>query len=72
MVDFMMQVHIFRLNFCIIQPMLVGPVGVAEYTTWISAERQDSPNECPVDDTKQSDGEAPVMLWGMQSTPLLP
>ena len=32
------------------------------------------PNECPVYDTKQSDGEVPVMLelWGMQSTPLLP
>ena len=32
------------------------------------------PNECPGYDTKQSDGEAPVMLelWGMQNTPLLP
>ena len=32
------------------------------------------PNECPDYDTKQSDGEVPVMLelWGMQSTPLLP
>ena len=32
------------------------------------------PNECPGYDTKQSDGELPVMveLWGMQSTPLLP
>ena len=32
------------------------------------------PNECPGYDTKQSDGEVPVMLelWGMQSTPLLP
>ena len=34
-------------------------------------------NECPVYDTKQSDGEVPVMLglWGMQnnlSLPLLP
>ena len=30
-------------------------------------------NECPGYDTKQSDGEAPLMLelWGMQSTPLL-
>ncbi len=35
---------------------------------------QDSPNECPDYDTKQSDGEALVMLelWGMRSTPLLP
>ena len=31
-------------------------------------------NEYPVYDTKQSDGEVPVMLglWGMQSTPSLP
>ena len=45
--------------------------GAAEYTDCISA---DSPNKCPGYDTKQSDGEAPVMLelWGMQSTPLLP
>ena len=32
------------------------------------------PNECPEYDTKQSDGEVPVMLglWGMQNTPSLP
>ena len=32
------------------------------------------PNECPVNDTKQSDGQVPVMLEirGMRSTPLLP
>ena len=32
------------------------------------------PNECPGYDTKQSDGEVPVMLelWEMQSTPSLP
>ena len=32
------------------------------------------PNEYPRYDTKQTDGEVPVMLelWGMQSTPLLP
>ena len=32
------------------------------------------PNECPVYDTKQSDGEVPAVLelWGMQSTPSLP
>ena len=32
------------------------------------------PNECPVYDTKPSDGEIPVMvgLWGMQSTPSFP
>ena len=34
----------------------------------------DLPNKCPVYDTKQSDGEVPVMqeLSGMQSTPSLP
>ena len=33
-----------------------------------------APNECPGYDTKQSDGEAPVMLAlkGIWSTPLLP
>ena len=32
------------------------------------------PDECPGYNTKQYDGEAPVMLelWGMQSSPLLP
>ena len=32
------------------------------------------PNECPGYNTKQSDGEVPVMLelWGMRSTPSLP
>ena len=41
-------------------------VGTVEYT--------DPPNECPGYDTKQSDGEVPVMLgpWGIQSTPSLP
>ena len=39
----------------------------------VSAKRWDSPNECPEHDTKQSDGEASVMLelWGMRSTPSL-
>ena len=40
----------------------------------IYVQEQDFPNKCPVYHTKQSDGEAPVMLelWGMQCTPLLP
>ena len=39
-----------------------------------SAEEQVSSDECPTYDTKQSDGESPVMLelWGMQSTPSVP
>ena len=42
--------------------------GDVEYTDCISAEEQDHAfNECLGYDTKQSDGEAPVMLelWGM-------
>ena len=49
--------------------------GAVEYTDCFSAEGQDSPpNECPIYDNKQSDGEVPVMLelWGMWSTPSLP
>ena len=39
-----------------------------------AAEYADSCYKCPGYDTKQSDGEVPVMLefWGMQSTPSLP
>ena len=45
-----------------------------KYINYFSAKGEDSSNECPVYDTKQSDGEAPVMLelWGMHSTPSLP
>ena len=48
--------------------------GGVEYTDCISAEGEDSPIECPGYDTKQSDGDVPVMqeLWGMRSTSLLP
>ena len=48
--------------------------GSVEYTNCISAEGYDFLNECSGYDTKQSDGEVPVMLelWGMQSTPSLP
>ena len=58
----------------ITQRILVQSAGVAEYTDCISAEGKDFPDECPAYDTKQSDGEAPVMLelWGMQNTPPLP
>ena len=45
--------------------------GAGEYTDCTSTESQDSPpNECPVYDTKQSDGNVPVMLglWGMRGT----
>ena len=48
--------------------------GTVEYTDCISAEGVRLPNECPdIYDTKQSDGEVPVILtlWGIRSTPLL-
>ena len=45
--------------------------GTVEYTDCTSV---DPANECPVYDTKQFDGEVPVilLLWGMWSTPSLP
>ena len=45
-----------------------------EYTDGTSAERLDLPKECPGYETKQADGEVPVMLelWGIRSTPSLP
>ena len=45
--------------------------GAVEHTDCYSAEGH-PPNECHKYDTKQSDGEVPVMLelWGMRSTPL--
>ena len=37
-------------------------------------QRSKTPHECPGYDTKQSDGEVPVVLelWGIRSTPSLP
>ena len=46
--------------------------GAAEYTNCISAGGKDFPSECPGHGTKQSDSEAPGMLWGIWSTPSLP
>ena len=42
-----------------------------EYTNCISAEGEESLNECPAYDTKQYDGEVPVMreLCRMRNTP---
>ena len=47
--------------------------GAVEYTASLQRGKT-LLNECPVYDTKQSDGEAPVMLelFGMRSTPSLP
>ena len=57
-----------------IQTVLAQSAGAAEYTDCISVKGKDTPNECPQYDSKQFDGEVPVMLelWEMWSTPLLP
>ena len=51
--------------------MFAQLAGAVEYT---SAEGYDPSKVCPENDTKQSDGEVPVMLelWGMWSTSSLP
>ena len=48
--------------------------GAVEYTDCNFVEVYDTPHECPGYDTKQSDGEIPLILWlwGMRSTPSLP
>ena len=54
-----------------VQPIWLGGI---EYTDDIFAEGQDLLNECPGYETKQFDGEAPVMLelWEMWSNTSLP
>ena len=54
--------------------MLAQSAGAVEYTDCFSTEGLKKLDECPVYDTKQSDGEVPLMLelWGMRSTPSLP
>ena len=49
-------------------------MGAVEHTDCLSAEGCPPPSECPVYDTKESDGELPVILelWGMRNTPSLP
>ena len=54
---------------------LAQSAGAEEYTDCTSAKgKTPPPNECPGYDTKQSDGEVPVMLgpWGIRGTPSLP
>ena len=55
------------------QILFVQSAGAAECTDRTSGEVYPA-NECPEYDTKQSDGEVPVMLklWGMQTVPSLP
>ena len=54
--------------------IMAQSAGTVECTDSFSAKELDSRNDCPGYDTKQSDGQAPVMLklWGMQSISLLP
>ena len=51
---------------------LAQSAGAVEYTDCTSAERVRK-NECPGYDTKQSDGEVPVMLglWGNAEHPFI-
>ena len=51
--------------------ILAQSAGAAEYTDSIFAEGYDSSNKSPGYDTKQCEGEDPVMLelWGIQRTP---
>ena len=61
-----MHLLFIQVHFLFWQPGRV----VGQYTTKV----EEPSHECPVYDTKQSDGEAPVMLelWGMRTTPSLP
>ena len=54
--------------------MLPSRLGLQSTLTASLQMGKTAPNECPGYDTKQSDGEVPVMqeLWGMRSTPSLP
>ena len=39
--------------------ILTKSAGAVEYTDFFSVEEKDFPNDCPIYDTKQSDGKAP-------------
>ena len=56
--------------YLVVYPVSTCPVGWG----WRIHTDCISPTECPGYDTKQSDGEVPIMLelWGMRSTPSLP
>ena len=63
---------------CSLTNHIVQSAGAVENTDYFSYRGVGHPptrqNKCPGYDTKQSDGEVPVMLelWQMRSTPLLP
>ena len=66
--------HETKKNPVSLQLLLAQSAGAVEYTDCFSAEGKTPTNECPRYDTKQSDGEVPVILelWEMWTTPLLP
>ena len=61
-IDLLVQLKQNFIDLKKLTPLMAQSAGTAEYTNCISAERKESPNEYPGYDTKQSDGEAPVML----------
>ena len=73
-ISFFSNLHSLFFNINLAHNIKIAPsAGAVEYTDCTSTERY-PPNECPSYDTKQSDGEVPVMqgFWGMQITPSLP
>ena len=66
----------FWLRLNVANPYLACPVGwdCRIHRLHLCRGVRPPPNECPEYDTKQSDGEVPVILelWGMWSTPSLP
>ena len=68
-----MKANTAKLQGCTSLNKIAMSTGDVEYTDSISADGYDSPNESHGYDTKQSDGEAVVMmeLWGIRSIPSL-
>ena len=73
-IDSMTQVQIMYEAVCANTLGWLSRLGLQNTPTASLQRGKTSPNECPDYDTKQSDGEAPVMLelLGVQSNPLLP
>ena len=71
--NLLINFFLWRFN-CAHKRFIAQLAGAVEYTDCFSAEGLDPLNRCPGYDTKQSDGEAPVIieLRGMRSTPPLP
>ena len=65
---------VFDRNICILQSPCRVNWGCSINRLLLCRRVRPHPKECSGYDTKQSDGEVPVMqkLWGIRSTPLLP